>query len=93
MTGFFIRDTDYISTNWEKPNLQASSIHYTFTIQQKTNPPIIKGWLKDTVSSNKTLASETTSEIYIDVQTQEMSNRTSKQIKKIPVTRTKDFVW
>jgi len=47
----------------------------------------------DTVSSNKTLVLETTTEIYIDVQTQEMSNRTSKRIKKIPVTRTKDFVY
>jgi hypothetical protein len=47
----------------------------------------------DTVRSNKTLVSETTTEIYIDVQTQETSNRTSKRIKKIAVTRSKDFVW
>jgi hypothetical protein len=47
----------------------------------------------DTVSSNNTLVSETTTEIYKDVQTQEMSNRTSKRIKKIPVTRTKDCIW
>lgn len=47
----------------------------------------------DRVSSNNTIVSETTTEIYIDVQTQEMSYMTSKQIKKIPVTRTKDFIW
>jgi hypothetical protein len=47
----------------------------------------------DTVSSNNTLVSETTTEMYIDVQTQEISNRTSTRIKKIPVRRTKDFIW
>jgi hypothetical protein len=36
------------------------------------------GWPTGTVSSNKTLVLETTPEIYIDVQTKEMSNRTSK---------------
>jgi len=54
---------------------------------------VIQSRLWDTVSSNKTFVSETNNEIYVDVQTQEMSNRTLKHIKKIPVTRTKDFVW
>jgi hypothetical protein len=49
------------------------------------------GWPMNIVSSNKTLVPQTTTEIYIYVHTQEMSNRTSKRIKKIPITRTKAF--
>ena len=51
------------------------------------------GWPVDLINCNKTLVSGTTTEVYIDVQTQEMCNRTSERIKKIPVTRTKDILW
>jgi predicted nucleotidyltransferase len=58
----FYTNTDYTSTNWEKLNLQASSIHFTSSIRKQINPPIVKDTLTDTVSSNKT---ESTAEIDI----------------------------